>query len=56
MRDLTDEDIRQALDAGVINPSLASAATRIWHTGTGAARRAARIECSWRIAGAKVSK
>lgn len=41
---LTDEDIVAAECEGVISPSLSSAATRRWHTGTGLARLAARIE------------
>lgn len=47
--DLTDEMIRDAAGDGVIDPSLASAAIRQWHTGSGAARRAARIEVCWHI-------
>ncbi len=45
---LTDEQIQDALNAGLIPPSLASAATRTWATGTGMARRAAR----WDVANA----
>lgn len=41
---LTDEQIREAVHEGVISPSKASAATRQWHTGTGSARHAARME------------
>lgn len=42
--DLTDGMIEIACLDGVVSPSLASAATRVWHTGTGLARLGARIE------------